>query len=83
MVRPGDRIRFRVKSLPGCSLVVNENIPLFEQPVGPSIPIPGIFQGEYVISASDSFNLSRLAVTATDRSGKAVMKRMEGKISDA
>ena len=43
-VMPGDRIKFKVKALTGCTVVANGNIPLYEMPKN---KMPGIYQGEY------------------------------------
>ncbi len=71
-VMPGDRIKFKVKTLPGSTVVVNGNIPLYEMP---NNKMPGIYQGEYVIKENDSFLVSQLPVTVTDKNGKALTKQ--------
>ena len=70
-VMPGDRIKFKVKALTGCTVVANGNIPLYEMP---NNKMPGIYQGEYVVKETDSFLVSKIPVTITDKTGKAVTK---------
>jgi N-acetylmuramoyl-L-alanine amidase len=71
-VMPGDRIKFKVKALPACTVVANGNIPLYEMP---NNKMPGIYQGEYVVKETDSFLVSKIPVTITDKTGKAVTKQ--------
>lgn len=75
VLQPGDRIRFRVKALPGCLLKTYRNTPLYELPLTQSKGMPGIYQGEYVIAASDSFQLLKMAVQLTDTTGKSIMRQ--------
>lgn len=71
-VMPGDRIKFKVKALKGCTVFANGNIPLYEMLKN---KMPGIYQGEYVVKESDSFLVSRIPVTIKDKTGKAVTKQ--------
>ncbi len=81
LLSPGDKIKFRVKALPSCTVVVNNIIPLFEMASNAANPVPGIYQGEYSIRETDSFSLVKLPVTITDSAGQSVTKRTEHKIS--
>ena len=81
LVSPGDKIKFRVKGLPGCTVVANTNITLYEMPVSEMNPVPGIYQGEYGIKETDSFLVARIPVTITDPTGRSFTKRTESKIS--
>ncbi|MEP7372170.1 MAG: N-acetylmuramoyl-L-alanine amidase [Chitinophagaceae bacterium] len=81
LVSPGDKIKFRVKALPGCVVVANTNIPLYEMPVSETNPIAGIYQGECDIKETDSSWTGRIPVTITDRTGKLFTKKTENKIS--
>ena len=76
-VQPGDKIKFRVKALPHCIVVAGKNIPLFEMPVA----MPGIYQGEYVVQATDSFLLSKIPVTITDSTGRSISKETKSTVS--
>ena len=71
-VMPGDRIKFKVKALTGCTVFANGNIALYEMP---NNKMPGIYQGEYVIKETDSFLVSKIPVTITDKNGSAVTKQ--------
>ncbi|MBK8609258.1 MAG: hypothetical protein IPL84_04755 [Chitinophagaceae bacterium] len=71
-VMPGDRIKLKVKALPGCTVVANNHIPLNEMP---DKIIPGIYQGEYVVKETDSFLVSKINITVTDKEGKSITKQ--------
>ncbi len=71
-VMPGDRIKFKVKTLPGSTVFANGNIPLYEMP---NNKMPGIYQGEYIVKETDSFFVSKVPVTVTDKNGKALTKQ--------
>ena len=71
-VMPGDRIKIKVKALTGCTVVANGNIPLYEMP---NSKMPGIYQGEYVVKETDSFLVSKISVSVTDKTGKSVSKQ--------
>jgi len=71
-VMPGDRIKFKVKALTGCTVAANGNIPLYEMLKN---KMPGIYQGEYVVKEKDSFLVSKIPVTITDKTGKAATKQ--------
>ena len=71
-VMPGDHIKFKVKALTGCTVFANGNIPLYEMPKN---KMPGLYQGEYVVKGSDSFLVSKIPVTITDKSGKSITKQ--------
>ena len=77
-VMPGDRIKFKVKALKGCTVVANGNIPLYEMLKN---KMPGMYQGEYVVKESDSFLVTKIPVTITDKTGKAVTKQTKFWIS--
>jgi N-acetylmuramoyl-L-alanine amidase len=77
-VIPGDRIKFKVKALTGCTVVANGNIPLYEMLKN---KMPGMYQGEYVVKESDSFLVSKIPVTITDKTGKTVTKQTKYRVS--
>jgi hypothetical protein len=54
VLSPGDKIKFRVKALPSCVVMVDNTIPLFELPTNAANPVPGFYQGEYSIKDTDS-----------------------------
>ncbi len=71
-VMPGDRIKFKVKALTGCSVFANGNIPLYEMLKN---KMPGMYQGEYVVKEQDSFLVTKIPVTIKDKTGKTVTKQ--------
>ena len=75
VLQPGDRIKFKVKALPG-SIVksINETV-LNEMPLTMTRNMPGIYQGEYIIKATDSFFLVNLPVSIIDSLGQTVTKK--------
>ncbi|MBP6024650.1 N-acetylmuramoyl-L-alanine amidase [Ferruginibacter sp.] len=77
MLQPGDKIKFRVKALTGCTVIAGNNIPLFEMPVA----MPGIYQGEYVVKETDSFLLTKIPITITDSTGKSITQETKNTIS--
>jgi len=80
-VQAGDRIRIRVKALPGCSVVALKNIPLYEMPVSRANTMPGIYQGEYTVKETDSFLVSKIPVTITDKQGKTFTRESKSWVS--
>ena len=63
---PGDKIKFRVKALTNCVVTVLNNTRLYEMPAGQSRGMAGIYQGEYIVRATDSFARLKIPVTITD-----------------
>lgn len=78
IVQPGDKIRFRVKALSGCMVMVNGKTPLYEMPAR---PMPGIYQGEYTVNAADSFLTTKIPLTIMDTAGKTVTRYTPNQIS--
>ena len=77
LLQPGDKIQFKVKALTGCTVTAGKNIPLYEMPVA----IPGIYQGEYVVKETDSFLVSKLPITITDKNGSSITKETKNTFS--
>jgi len=77
MLQAGDKIKFKVKALTGCTVIAGNNIPLYEMPVA----MPGIYQGEYIVKAADSFLLTKIPVTITDKEGNTLTKETRNTIS--
>lgn len=80
VVQPGDRIRVKVKSLPGATVKVN-GTELYEQPITALNKMPGIYQGEYLVRDKDSFSLTQLTVSLTDTAGNTISKKTTNKFS--
>jgi N-acetylmuramoyl-L-alanine amidase len=81
VVAPGDKIRWRVKAMPGCKVVANGNIPLYEMPTDSTNPVPGIYQAEYTVSGSDSFAMTQIPVTITGDGNKRFTQKSDSRIS--
>jgi N-acetylmuramoyl-L-alanine amidase len=77
MLHAGDKIKFKVKALTGCTVIAGTDIPLYEMPVA----MPGIYQGEYIIQATDSFLLAKIPVTITDKDGNIFIKETRNTVS--
>ncbi len=77
MLKPGDKIKFKIKALTGCAVMVNKKIPLFEVPG----VLPGIYQGEYVVKEGDSFLVTKLPVTITNKTGNSITKETKNTFS--
>ncbi len=71
-VMPGDRIKIKVKALPGSTVFANGTIPLYEMT---NNKMPGIYQGEYIVKERDSFFVSKIPVTITDMNGRSLTKQ--------
>lgn len=63
MLQPGDMIRFRVKTLTHCKVMVNGNTPLFEQPDSLTNGIRGIYSGKLIIASTDTFYRQAMTIS--------------------
>lgn len=81
LVSPGDKLKFRVKALSGCTVIADSTIPLYELPVNTDHPVPGIYQGEYIVQETDSFRATKIPVTITNAKGETYTKRADSKIT--
>jgi len=81
ILQTGDKIDFRVKALPNCKVIAWDNLELYEMPVSQTKGIPGIYQGEYVVSESDSFSPTKIPVTIVDKRGKKITKETKNSFS--
>jgi N-acetylmuramoyl-L-alanine amidase len=81
VLQPGDRIRFKVKGLPGCTVTTINGTVLTELPAANTKGIAGIYQGEYIVRPADSFFVLRIPVTITDSSGKKITKETKSLFS--
>jgi N-acetylmuramoyl-L-alanine amidase len=77
MLQPGDKIKFKVKALTGCKVMAAKNITLYEMQGA----MPGIYQGEFVVKEKDSFLVTKLPVTITDKNGKSVTSETKNTFS--
>ena len=78
---PGDKIKFKVKAMPDCIVKTINNLVLHEMPLSQTRDMPGIYQGEYTVSATDNFALTKIPVTVTDTGGIAVSRQTANSFS--
>ncbi len=69
---PGDKIRFRVKALPGEDMETINGTKLYELPAAQTKGMPGIYQGEYTVKPTDNFSAIKIPVTITGNDGQKV-----------
>ncbi|MEO5893905.1 MAG: N-acetylmuramoyl-L-alanine amidase [Ferruginibacter sp.] len=81
VLMPGDKIQFRVKALTRCVVKVMQNTPIYELPTTQTNGMPGIYQGEYIVKETDSFNLKKLPVVITDSLGLFFYKETSNSFS--
>ncbi len=81
LLKAGDVVSFTVKARPGCAVKTDAGTPLYEQPVETTRGMPGIYQGDYVVKASDSFLLRKIKVTLTDSAGNTVSRETKNSFS--
>lgn len=81
VLQPGDRIKFKVKALPNCTVTTIKGTVLHEMPVAHTKGMAGIYQGEYIVQPGDSFFVSKFMVTITDSSGKTISKETKNLFS--
>lgn len=81
IVQPGDKIKFNVKTLPGIVVKVSNGTVMTEIPTTQTKGMPGIYQGEYIVKASDSFFLQKFLVSVTDTAGKTISRETKNKFS--
>ena len=74
IVLPGDKIKFKVKALTHCIVTTMQNTRLYEMPLNLTKGMPGIYQGEYIVKATDSFAVLKIPITITDSLNNKVTK---------
>ena len=74
VLKPGDRIQFRVKGLPKATVTTQNKTPLFELPLYLTDSMPGIYQGEYEIQPADNFFNKKFTIDLLTDSGQKVSK---------
>ncbi len=61
----GDKIQFKVKAFPDCNVSTINGTVLYELPISVTKGMPGIYQGEYIVKATDSFAAKKIPITIT------------------
>ncbi|MFN0083241.1 MAG: N-acetylmuramoyl-L-alanine amidase [Ferruginibacter sp.] len=74
ILMPGDKIQFKVKAFPGANVQVFNNTNLYEIPVAQTEGMVGIYQGEYIVKATDNFSAIKIPVTITGADGIKITK---------
>ena len=81
VLMPGDKIQFRVKTLPGVKVTGYKNMPMYEMPVAFTGGMKGIYQAEYTILSTDSFSSVKFPVTLADVNGQRMVKETSNQFS--
>lgn len=81
ILRPGERIGFRVKAYPGSSLLVFDRISLYELPDSITGGLKGIYQGEYVIRETDTFANRKISVGLISPDGQRIFRESTGTLT--
>ena len=74
LLQPGDKIKIKVKALPGSSVRAFRDMVLYEMPVSQTNGMPGIYQAEYIVKPTDSFLVTKIPVTVMDSTEKKVTR---------
>ena len=77
----GDKIQFKVKTLPGSMVTTINNTVLYEMPTTQTGGMPGIYQGEYTIRQTDSFAAIKIPVTLVSKTGQSITKETKNNFS--
>ncbi|MEO7483307.1 MAG: AMIN domain-containing protein, partial [Ferruginibacter sp.] len=72
LLKAGDVINFKVKSLPGSKVIVLDNVPLNEMPLSTTNSMAGIYQGSYTIKALDNFSKKIIPILLQTKTGKNI-----------
>jgi N-acetylmuramoyl-L-alanine amidase len=77
----GDKVQFRVKAFPGCNVTTINGTVLYEMPTTSTKGMAGIYQGEYIVKATDNFTAMKIPVTITGAGGKKIIKESNNTIA--
>ena len=84
LLKGGDEIQFKIKAFPSCNAMVligDKAIPLYEMPVTSENPIPGIYQGTYIVNPIDSFKNQAFTVTLNKVDYKNIVIQSTAKLT--
>jgi len=81
ILQPGDKIKFKVKTLPGTTVKTSNGTVMTELPTTQTKGMPGIYQGEHIVKATDSFFLQKFIVSVTDTAGNTISRETKNKFS--
>jgi N-acetylmuramoyl-L-alanine amidase len=68
----GDKIQFKVKAFPASNVSTINGTVLYEMPIGATKGMAGIYQGEYIVKATDNFAATKIPVTIKATDGQQV-----------
>jgi N-acetylmuramoyl-L-alanine amidase len=71
---PGDKIQFKVKAFPACNVTTINGTVLYEMPASATKGMLGIYQGEYIVKATDSFSSKKIPITIVAKDGQKITK---------
>ncbi|MEO5942521.1 MAG: N-acetylmuramoyl-L-alanine amidase [Ferruginibacter sp.] len=81
VLQTGDKIDFKVKALPGATIQTFNNTELYELPISQTNGMPGIYQGTYMVKATDSFAAIKFPLTLIAADGQSVTKETKNSFS--
>jgi N-acetylmuramoyl-L-alanine amidase len=70
----GDKIQFKVKAFPACNVSTINGTVLYEMPTSATKGMAGIYQGEYIVKATDSFSSKKIPITIVGKDGQKITK---------
>jgi N-acetylmuramoyl-L-alanine amidase len=68
----GDKIQFKVKAFPASNVSTINGTVLYEMPISATNGMAGIYQGEYIVKATDNFAAIKIPVTIKATDGQQV-----------
>jgi N-acetylmuramoyl-L-alanine amidase len=70
----GDKIQFKVKAFPASNVTTINGTVLYEMPISTTKGMTGIYQGEYIVKATDSFVSKKIPITIIGKDGQKITK---------
>ncbi len=70
----GDKIQFKVRALPASNVSTINGTVLYEMPTSATKGMAGIYQGEYIVKATDSFLSKKIPITIVAKDGQKINK---------
>jgi N-acetylmuramoyl-L-alanine amidase len=70
----GDKIQFKVKAFPASNVSTINGTVLYEMPISATKGMAGIYQGEYIVKATDSFSSKKIPITIVGKDGQKTIK---------
>jgi N-acetylmuramoyl-L-alanine amidase len=70
----GDKIQFKIKAFPTSNVSTINGTVLYEMPISATKGMAGIYQGEYIVKATDSFSSKKIPITIVGKDGQKITK---------